>query len=125
MSAASPHGEGLDEMVGLAASAAGRGLDELLEMATEPAYTPAERAQLDANAQAYAAEFSAARIREARQIASRHGCSMRRGRGIPGFQLTRMATGEVVGGPRSKAAMLTPGDVARVFGERLSTEDVL
>lgn len=125
MTTAAPHDQGLDEMVGLAASATGRGLDELLEMATEPAYTPAERAQLEANAQAYAADFSAARIREARQIAKRHGCSMRRGRGIPGFQLTRMATGEVVGGPRSKAAMLTPGDVARAFGERLSSEDVL
>lgn len=125
MNATALQGQGLDEMVGLDASAAGRGLDELLEMATGPAYSPREVAQLYENAQAYAAEFSAGRIREARQVAKRHGCSMRRGRGIPGFQLTKTATGEVVGGPRSKAAMLTPGDVARVFGERLSTEDVL
>lgn len=125
MNAAPLYGQGLDEMTGLAAAAADRGLDDLLELATGPAYSPAERAQLEENARAYEAEFSAARVREARQFARRHGCSMRRGRGIPGFQLTKIATGEVVGGPRSKAAMLTPGDVARVFGGRLSTEDAL
>ncbi|MGN8097684.1 hypothetical protein [Methylobacterium sp. 22177] len=126
MNAAPLYGRGLDEMTGLDAAALERGMDGLTqELANGPAYTAKDRARLEVNAQAYAAEFSAVRVREARRIAKLHGCSMRGGRCIPGFQLTKIATGEVVGGPRSKAAMLTPGDVARVFGGRLLTEDVL